>query len=131
MEDLRERMRVETGLVVVGSADDYLRMRKSKKRSEGITQSIIDRCILDEVGDFVGSILSSPYSSRQVSAYGTPGSYPEHSSKRGKMERIRNNSNGSSIESEPPSPQPKIPRPGNNRKTERSQTSMTRSRFAN
>lgn len=46
MEDLRERMRVETGLIVVGSADDYLRMRKSKKRSEGITQSIVDRCIL-------------------------------------------------------------------------------------
>lgn len=120
-------MRVETGLIVVGSADDYLRMRKSKKRSEGITQSIVDRCILDEIGEFVGSILSSPYAgtSRQVTAYGTPGSYPpEHLNKRGKMERIRNNSNGSSIESEPPSPQPKITRPGNNRKSKRSQSSM-------
>nr|CAI5868986.1 unnamed protein product [Callosobruchus analis] len=40
LEDLRERMRVETGLIVVGSADDYLRVSKKKKRAEGITQSI-------------------------------------------------------------------------------------------
>lgn len=46
MEDLRERMRVETGLIVVGSADDYLRVSKKKKRSEGITQSVVDRFIV-------------------------------------------------------------------------------------
>lgn len=46
MEDLRERMRVETGLIVVGSGDDNLRISKSKRRAEGITQSIVDRCIL-------------------------------------------------------------------------------------
>lgn len=46
MEDLRERMRVETGLIVVGSADDYLRVSKKKKRSECITQSVVDRCIV-------------------------------------------------------------------------------------
>lgn len=46
MEDMRERMKIETGLIVVGSADDYLRISKSKRRSEGITQSIVDRCIL-------------------------------------------------------------------------------------
>lgn len=39
-------MRVETGLIVVGSADDYLRVSKKKKRLEGITQSIVDRCIV-------------------------------------------------------------------------------------
>lgn len=39
-------MRVETGLIVVGSADDYLRINKKKKKSEGITQSIVDRCIV-------------------------------------------------------------------------------------
>lgn len=46
MEDLRERMRVETGLIVVGAADDYLRVSKKKKRSEGITQSLVDRFIV-------------------------------------------------------------------------------------
>lgn len=45
MEDLRERMRVETGLIVVGGADDYLRISKKKKRAEGITQSVVDRFI--------------------------------------------------------------------------------------
>lgn len=46
MEDLRERMRVETGLIVVGSADDYLRISKKKKRAEGITQNVVDRFIM-------------------------------------------------------------------------------------
>lgn len=46
MEDLRERMRIETGLIIVGSADDYLRVNKKKKRAEGITQSVVDRCIV-------------------------------------------------------------------------------------
>lgn len=46
MEDLRERMRVETGLIVVGGADDYLRISKKKKRAEGITQSVVDRFIV-------------------------------------------------------------------------------------
>jgi hypothetical protein len=45
MEDLRERMRVETGLIVVGSADDKLRVNKKKKKTEGITQSVVDRCV--------------------------------------------------------------------------------------
>lgn len=46
MEDLRERMRVETGLIVVGSADDYLRISKKKKKAEGITQNVVDRFIV-------------------------------------------------------------------------------------
>jgi len=43
---MRSRMAVDTGLVVVGSADDQLRMTKTKKRLEGITQNMVDRCIL-------------------------------------------------------------------------------------
>lgn len=49
MEDLRERMKVETGLVVVGAADDYLRISKKKKRLGRITQSIVDRNIVVSV----------------------------------------------------------------------------------
>lgn len=43
---MRSRMKIDTGLVVVGSADDQLRMNKTKKRMEGITQNMVDRCIL-------------------------------------------------------------------------------------
>lgn len=46
MEDLRERMRVETGLIIVASADDYLRVSKKKRKLEGITQAFIDKCII-------------------------------------------------------------------------------------
>ncbi|CAH1099657.1 unnamed protein product [Psylliodes chrysocephalus] len=61
LEDMRERMRVETGLLVVGSADDYLRVSKKKRRQEGITQSIVDRCVVDEIGEFVSGLILSPY----------------------------------------------------------------------
>ena len=49
MEDIRERLGVETGLVIVGGADDNLRLSKRKKKAECVTQSMVDRCILDEV----------------------------------------------------------------------------------
>lgn len=46
IEDLRERMRIESGLIVVGGADGNLRISKRKRKMEGITQSIVDRCII-------------------------------------------------------------------------------------
>ncbi len=46
MEDMRERMRCPTGLVVVGGADDALRVSKHKKRMENITQCMVDKCIM-------------------------------------------------------------------------------------
>ena len=45
MEDLRERMKAENSLVVVGGADDSLRIAKAKQKQEGITQSLADRCV--------------------------------------------------------------------------------------
>lgn len=59
-EDIRERMRVRTGLVIVGSSDDHLRMAKSRRRRHGVMQAVVDRCVLDEIAEFVGWILSSP-----------------------------------------------------------------------
>ena len=60
IEDVREHMLVPTSLVVVGSADDHLRISTSKKISEKISQSMVDRCILDEIANFVGAILLQP-----------------------------------------------------------------------
>ena len=66
IEDTRERMRVETGLVVVGGADDGLRLSKEKKRLEGLTQGMVDRCIMDEVRSFLIGIITSPTPSRFI-----------------------------------------------------------------
>ena len=107
LEDLREKMLVETSLVVVGTADDHLRISTAKKTSEGITQSMVDRCILDEIGDFVGSILLQPHPMplRPVTL--------KNMDARNKREcRKRKNSTSSSVESEPHSPSVKKSRPG-------------------
>ncbi|CAG9857675.1 unnamed protein product [Phyllotreta striolata] len=104
LEDMRERMRVETGLLVVGSADDYLRVSKKKRRQEGITQSIVDRCILDEMGEFISGLILSPFPPQiRQSPTHVP---PETPIKKGNPERKRYSSNASSLDSEPPSPTP-------------------------
>lgn len=60
LENFREHMKAPSGLVVVGGADDALHMCALKKRLEGVTQSMVDRCILDEVGAFLQWVLSAP-----------------------------------------------------------------------
>lgn len=62
IEDLREKMKAENSLVVVGGADDCLRVSRAKKKLEGLTQYMVDRCIFDEVAEFLGSILSQSVS---------------------------------------------------------------------
>lgn len=106
LEDLREKMLVETSLVVVGTADDYLRISTSKKILEGITQSMVDRCILDEIGDFIGSILLQPH---PLPLRSTMPTTCENKSK--KESHKRRNSTSSSVESEPNSPTVKKSRP--------------------
>ncbi|XP_066147146.1 KAT8 regulatory NSL complex subunit 3-like isoform X5 [Euwallacea fornicatus] len=110
VEDLRERMRIETGLIVVGSADNNLIITKKKRRKEGITQSIVDRCIIDEVGEFISNLILSPYPPqvRQSPARVPTGDFQKVS----KVKRKRYNSNASSVESESSSPTPRITRPG-------------------
>ena len=72
LEDIRERMRAETSLVVVGGADDKLRLCKNKKVTEGITQSMVDRCIADEIYHFISYVLNAP----PTNAFALPTSLP-------------------------------------------------------
>ena len=46
MEDLREKMKAENSLLVVGGADDNIRVSRSKKKEEGVTQVMVDKKIL-------------------------------------------------------------------------------------
>ena len=59
IEYLRERLSVETGLIIVGSADNNLRMSKRKKRQECVTQSMVDQSIMDEIREFLAGILTT------------------------------------------------------------------------
>lgn len=45
IESLRERMSAQTSLVVIGSADDALRINKFNRHLEGVTQSMVDNMI--------------------------------------------------------------------------------------
>lgn len=58
MEDMREKMRAENSLIVVGGADDNLRMSRSKRKLEAVTQVMVDKSILDEISEFLGGVLS-------------------------------------------------------------------------
>jgi len=57
LERLRESMmRSDTGLVVVGGANDKLIVSYKKKLNDGITQYHVDKSIADEIYDFVNSV---------------------------------------------------------------------------
>ncbi|XP_045592911.1 KAT8 regulatory NSL complex subunit 3 isoform X5 [Procambarus clarkii] len=75
VEDLRVRLRAETGLVVVGGADSHLRLSCQKRHFEGVTQSMVDRCIVDEIGDFLCHLLSGGSAN---SLYSTNPSQSQH-----------------------------------------------------
>ncbi|XP_033251595.1 uncharacterized protein LOC117190652 isoform X4 [Drosophila miranda] len=60
MESLRERMQSESSLVVVGSADDVLRVPKSKRRIDSVFQSMVDAMVVDEIYEFVNRTLMDP-----------------------------------------------------------------------
>jgi len=66
LEDMREHMQADTSLVVVGGADDRLRMCHGRRRAEGVTQRMVDRCILDKIADFLNDKIQQLTSSDDV-----------------------------------------------------------------
>lgn len=61
LERLRESMqRSDTGLVLVGGANDKLIMTYKKKLYDGVTQYHVDKSIADEIYNFVNSIHMQP-----------------------------------------------------------------------
>ncbi|KAJ8686983.1 hypothetical protein QAD02_022777 [Eretmocerus hayati] len=108
IEEMRERMQVPTCLVVVGSADDHLRISTSKKISEKISQSMVDRCILDEMSDFICGVLILPHP-LPLKSFGSVNNH-DNRGRRNDV-RKRGNSTSSSVDSEPQSPNIKKMRP--------------------
>lgn len=60
IEALREKMVAPTSLVVLGSADDGLRISKVKRKLEMVTQEMVDNMLMDEVAEFATKCVSAP-----------------------------------------------------------------------
>ena len=46
MEDYREKVKAENSLLIIGGGDNNLRIKRAKKKQQGITQIMADKLIL-------------------------------------------------------------------------------------
>lgn len=60
LESIRTKMMASTGLLIVGFSDDSLRMSRRQKLTLGLTQSLVDRAVLEAVGEFLADALLQP-----------------------------------------------------------------------
>lgn len=60
VEQFREKMTAPTTLLTIGSADDYLRVSKKKRKLEGVTQEMVDNMIVDEIAEFATKCIQRP-----------------------------------------------------------------------
>ncbi|XP_037950747.1 KAT8 regulatory NSL complex subunit 3-like [Teleopsis dalmanni] len=70
MEHLREKLQSESAVVVVGSADDSLRVPKIRRKIENVTQATVDSMIVKEMYDFVNKTLNNRPGPRQPTPIG-------------------------------------------------------------
>lgn len=72
VENFKLKISVPTSTVIVGSADDYLRMDKTKRRYEGVTQEMVDNMIVDEISEFATKCLQRPVPGKVKSLLSQP-----------------------------------------------------------
>lgn len=94
-------MSAQTSLVVVGSADDALRINKFNRHLEGVTQSMVDNMIADEMQDFMSTCILNPPGPRETQKYmqkraiGVPSSSKSGASKKRKHKDSLSSQDGS------------------------------------
>ncbi|XP_028414974.1 KAT8 regulatory NSL complex subunit 3-like isoform X2 [Dendronephthya gigantea] len=59
IEEFRRKLMSDTSLLVIGGADDQLRLTSAKRKMERVTQSVVDRRIMDDIGEFLNHAVSS------------------------------------------------------------------------
>lgn len=72
IEYFREKLSAPSTLCVVGSGDDFLRISKTKRRLEGVTQEMVDNMIVDEMAEFATNCVKRPVPPRPKTSLPAP-----------------------------------------------------------